>query len=292
MRKATVLERIHDLYAPAVLTRAELGMTGRQITDAVRAGTLLRLRRDRYAAPLVLPEAAEAVRIGGRIDCLSVLRLIGIFILEGSSCLHVHLPPDASRIRHPRAGTARLHWQRGRRGPAPLHVVALEDAIVQAVRCQAPRAAIAMLDGLLHHRVLTMAQLRELFTLLPARFGALLPLVDGTAESGPETFMRLILRTLGVRFESQVTLPGIGRVDFLVEGWLIIECDSKAFHEGWAKQVEDRHRDMAGAEQGYVTIRPLAADLMHEPGATRDRIARVIGVLGPRMRAATRARRS
>lgn len=292
MREITVLERIHDLYASAVFTRTELGMTGRQITDAVRAGTLLRLRRDRYATPLVLAEAAEAVRVGGRIACLSVLRLVGIFILEDSPCLHVHLPPGASRIRHPRAGTARLHWQRRSLGPAPLHVVALEDAIVQAVRCQTPRAAIATLDSLLHHRVLTMNRLRELFTLLPARFGALLPLIDGTAESGPETFMRLILRTLGVRFEAQVVIAGIGRVDFLVEGWLIIECDSRAFHEGWRKQVEDRHRDLTGAEQGYVTIRPLAADLMHEPGATRDRIARVITVLGPCMRAAARARRS
>jgi very-short-patch-repair endonuclease len=39
----------------------------------------------------------------------------------------------------------------------------------------------------------------------------------------------------------------VGRVDFLVEGWLIIECDSKAHHEGWDKQRRDRRRDLAAA---------------------------------------------
>ncbi|WP_054680942.1 DUF559 domain-containing protein [Microbacterium sp. No. 7] len=54
-------------------------------------------------------------------------------------------------------------------------------------------------------------------------------------------------------------------MDFVVDGWLIVECDSKAHHEGWDRQREDRRRDLAAAALGYTTIRPLAEDLFHRP---------------------------
>ncbi|MFP3344471.1 hypothetical protein R0J87_18495, partial [Halomonas sp. SIMBA_159] len=73
------------------------------------------------------------------------------------------------------------------------------------------------------------------------------------------------------------------------EGWLIIECDSKEFHEGWAKQVDDRRRDMAAAMQGYVTIRPLAVDILRNDPTVRQAVAEVIRGMGPRFRPTTRS---
>ena len=35
--------------------------------------------------------------------------------------------------------------------------------------------------------------------------------------------MRLMLRGLGCQIEVQVVIPGVGRVDFVVDGWLIVE---------------------------------------------------------------------
>ncbi|MGM7699869.1 endonuclease domain-containing protein [Microbacterium sp. A84] len=129
---------------------------------------------------------------------------------------------------------------------------------------------------------MSFGELRDVFADLPFRFRALLALVDGIAESGPETYMRLMLRALGVRFEAQVKIPGVGRVDFLVDGWLIIECDSKEYHEGWDKQMEDRSRDIEAARRGYVTIRPIAADILGREIAVREAIAEIIDTLGPR----------
>ena len=75
--------------------------------------------------------------------------------------------------------------------------------------------------------------------------------------------MRLMLRGLGCQIEVQVVIPGVGRVDFVVDGWLIVECDSKAHHEGWESQKRDRARDLAAAGLGYTTVRPIAEDILH-----------------------------
>lgn len=289
--RQTVRQRLLQTYARLVFRRDELidaGWRPRDITTAVRTGRLLRLRRNRYALPDVDPAIADAVRAGGRLCCLSLLEMIGVFVLAAPT-VHIHVPPNAGRLPQ-RPGGVRLHWGAWAADGAPLHVVALADAVLQSVRCQSLRAALATLDSVVHHRLMTVRQLETLFERLPARFAVLLKLVDGSAESGSETFMRLILRALGVRFQTQVVIPSVGRVDFLVEGWLIIECDSKEFHEGWEKQREDRLRDLAAAMQGYVTVRPMASDIFEAPDRLREQLRQVIQALRPRGAAGRGAR--
>lgn len=286
MNKKTTVKRLAKMYAPTVFSRAELlqaGSTGDDITRAVRAGTLLRLRRDHYAHPDVDPDVAEAVRVGGRMTCLTLLQKLGVFVLK-SVGLHMHLDPHMSRIRASTAKGTVKHWSRKPQTDGARHVISLRDAVSQAVLCQEPRPAIATLDSVLHLGLATREQLEDLFTSLPVRLQTLLHLADGSAESGPETYMRLILRTFGVQYETQVLIPGVGRVDFLVEGWLIIECDSKEFHEGWDKQVEDRNRDIAAARLGYTSIRPIASDILFDSSGVREKIADVLKTAGPPVR--------
>lgn len=291
----TVAQRIVDLHRIDVRTRAELraaGLSGHAITARVRSGMLTRIRRGFYAADGIPAEVAAAMRIGGRLTCVTLLRLIGIFVLEKPG-LHVHVPPDLSRSRRRRPQKAIVHWGACAE-PGLRHAVSMMDAVRQAVRCQAPRAAIATLDSVLHHRVLSPGQVTEVFRSLPMRFQPLLALVDGSAESGPETFMRLILRAIGASFQTQVRIDGVGRVDFVVDGWLIIECDSREFHRGWEKQVEDRRRDLTAARAGYVTVRFLASDIFHRSDEVRAALLEVIDALGPRLSrtAASQLRRS
>ncbi|MBN7793951.1 type IV toxin-antitoxin system AbiEi family antitoxin domain-containing protein [Microbacterium esteraromaticum] len=280
--KPTVAQRLADLQRIRIYSRADLfdqGLGARGITSAVRAGRLFRLRRGHYVTHQVPDDIADAVHTGGRIGCVTLLHLIGVFVLEKPAA-HVHVSPQLSRSRHRRPRSATMHWSPCRE-PGTAHAVSVWDAVRESIRCQAPRAAIATVDSVLHHRLLTREQIVGIFRSLPARFQALLPLVDASAESGPETFVRLMLRALGVPFETQVTLVGVGRVDFVVDGWLIIECDSREFHEGWDQQVEDRARDLMAAQLGYVTIRPIAADIFNRPDRVRAAITDVIAVLGP-----------
>ncbi|MFJ6652942.1 DUF559 domain-containing protein [Microbacterium sp. NPDC091313] len=135
------------------------------------------------------------------------------------------------------------------------------DAVRHAVLCQEPRAAVATIDSALHRGALRDDDLSELFDSLPRRYRVLRRLVDRRAESGSESMMRLLLRKLHARFAVQVRISGVGRVDFLVEGWLIIECDSEAHHAGWDARRRDLRRDQAAAAMGFCTYRAIAEDI-------------------------------
>ena len=262
---------------PDYMTRAEIlaqGQTRRSIQAAVRSGGLIHVRRDRY-----LPEGSEdifvrALRVGGRLTCLSLLALFGVFVLENRR-LHVHINPRDGRLRSPSNRKERLdpgsrsgpviHWTQPLEHPGLSCAVGILDALVHAVCCQTPRAAVATLDSALHLGLITHLQLREVFAALPARFRVLETLVDGRAESGPESLVRLMAGVLGCDIRLQVSFDGIGRVDLLLDGWLVVECDSKEFHASWQQQVRDRERDLALAALGYSTLRLTAAKIMYRP---------------------------
>lgn len=290
----TVAQRADDIYSRTVFTRSDLvrsGMTGRLIAESVGRGELVHVRRDRYAVSSTHQDIVDAVRIGGRVSCLSLLALLGVFVFRCRE-LHVLVTPGSSRLRAVKGRKTVLHWKVLTDVRDALHAAPLIDAVAHSVLCQDPREALATLDSVVHHGLLTLDELAAMFAALPIRFRPLLALVDPSAESGPETFMRLLLRAMGVAYETQVYLDGVGYVDFVVDGWLIIECDSKEFHEGWEKQVQDRERDIAAARLGYVTVRPLAKDILGDQAYVRQALEQIIAVLGPRFGDARRSRLS
>lgn len=257
-----------------------MGWTDRRIRLAVAEGRLLRLRDGVLCDPAVPSDCADAGRAGGRLTCLSELSRLGVFVLEARR-LHVHVDPTASRLRDPRPGIRR-HWAALRRTPHPLALtVEVFDALLHSVRCQPARAVVATIDSALHLGLLHPDDLDELFDALPRRHRRLRRLIDARAESGPESLMRLILRSIGCSFEPQVQVPGVGRVDFLVDGWLIVECDSRGFHAGWEQQRLDRRRDQIAAARGHATYRPIAEDIMWHRDDVR---AAVVGLLSARRR--------
>lgn len=243
-----------------VVSRAELyaqGWTWRRIEVAVTGGWLHRARRDAYLAGDVDARTRAAAEIGGQLTCVSELARRGVFVLD-TRRLHVRLHPRRGRRRAVHRD-ARVHWTgAGDRGVANAPIV---EALAEAVRCQTPIEAIATLDSALHLRVIDEEQLAEVFGLLPRRHAVLRDFLDAAAEAGGESIMRILLRKTGCRVESQVEIEGVGRVDLLVEGWLIVECDSRAHHSSWEQQKKDRHRDQAAAALGYVTYRPIAEDI-------------------------------
>ncbi|KAA9105573.1 endonuclease domain-containing protein [Microbacterium rhizomatis] len=156
------------------------------------------------------------------------------------------------------------------------------DALAHAVECQSPRAAIASIDSALNMGLLREDELDELFAAVAAPKRVLRAHIDGRAEAGTETFVRLIARSLGGRVHLQVVVPGVGRVDAVVDGWLVVECDSKAHHSGWDAQLADRRRDLALAALGMACIRPAAEDILFRPEVVVAAISGMLRGLGPR----------
>lgn len=263
--------------APRLWTTAELraeGVSRRSLAHLVAVGTLMRVRRGRYVLFDTPPAMADAARLGGRLDCVSLLALLGVFVHHGSGS-HIQITPGASRLPAPGPASCR-HWRDSEAADSDL-CVPIVEALAQACRCQPTRSAIATLDSALHLGLIDDDGLGEVFARLPVRFRSIRGLIDGRCESGPETLVRLMLRMLGCTVDVQVEILGVGRVDFIVDGWLIIECDSEAHHAGWDQQRRDRRRDLATAALGFTTIRPLAEDVLFHAedvfGQLRDIVA-------------------
>ncbi|KAA9111287.1 endonuclease domain-containing protein [Microbacterium rhizomatis] len=263
------------------------GVTRSGIDKALENGQLIRARRNVYVSADVSPNVVKAQTVGGRVTCLTALQELGVFVLRNSR-LHVQVERYDGRLRSPHSrrrslATVRdqavtVHWSTID-APEGTHITPVIYALAHAALCQEPRATIASIDSALNKGVLASEELERLFGMLPARFGALRPLVDGRAEAGSETFARLLLRAFGRRVDVQKTIAGVGRVDLVIDGWLVVECDSRAFHQGWERQEADRERDLALAARGYVVIRPTANLVFHRPEVL---IAAIRGLLSGR----------
>jgi very-short-patch-repair endonuclease len=239
---------------------AERGLSRHTVARLVAGGMLLRLRNGRYAPPDLHEDLVRAGRLGGRLDCVSLAAALGIFV-RADHALHAQFEPGTTRLPHRPSGTV-AHWRRSLAQATSLAADIIE-ALAQACRCQSPRDAVATLDSAWHQRLVDEEGIAAIFARLPRRYQALRDLLDPRSESGAETLMRLLLRGLGAHVEVQRQIDGVGRVDLLVDGWLIVECDSRAYHEGWQAQKRDRARDMAAAALGFTTVRPIAEDILY-----------------------------
>jgi hypothetical protein len=164
------LRVLRDIGEP-VATRAQLlagGATPRGLTAAVRADRLIRVREGYYAVPGTDPFLLQAVRIGGRLGCVSALQARRVWVAP-HLFPHVALDPKASRLRSPRDRFRRLrpetldgcelHWRASvETGQQSVHTTGIVDALLQAVRCQPKELAVASLDSALHQRLTTPGQ--------------------------------------------------------------------------------------------------------------------------------------
>lgn len=280
-------------YNKLVLSRAELfalGASPLSLTSAVRGGQLIRARRDHYLLPDADRHLVEAVRIGGRLACVSALAAVDVFAGENAKT-HVHMNRTMSRSRSPKdrfipltksnRDGVRLHWRPLMADDGTEFMVGIRDALVQVLRCQQPVHALASIDSALHLGFIESGDLTSIFAAAPGRVAHLRTQVDGRAESGQETMLRRIIADAGLQYDVQVLFESIGRVDFVVEGCLVVEADSRMAHDGWEKHVRDRGRDLALARVGYMSLRPAYQHTMANPGLVREAILNLVATRRP-----------
>jgi len=239
------------------------GLTGSDITAAVRLGAIRRVRRAHYATRAAPQDAVVAVRIGGRLGGLSSARSYGLWA-GFDSRVHVVVPVNASRLRilrtadgvQPDHGDRRavLHWAPvgpGRecwRSP-------LLDTLRQVAAWSDAETAIATLDTALDAGLVSREQLILAFTEEPATSRARAAAARPGSGSGYESIVVRRLRRLGFAVEQQVAVPGVGRIDALLDGRLFLEIDGAEFHGTGVAYESDRRRDSGLTARGLPFLR-------------------------------------
>jgi hypothetical protein len=75
--------------------------------------------------------------------------------------------------------------------------------------------------------------------------------------------------------ETQVELPGIGIVDFLLEGRLIVEVDGESHLQ--PRQVKkDRRRNNAGTVKGFLVLRYDYSQIVYQPETVLAEVLQVL----------------
>ena len=238
-----------------VRTLVALGHTSKRISRAVRSGELDRPRDGWVASPNADPAAFRARQLGGRLASTSALVSYGIWV-DRAGPLVVAVPSSASRLPPLGVDERRIwapdHFRAGRGSEWRVSVL---DALLQAARDATTSGLIASVDSALYLGLIDGGDVLALSARVPSRHRRLPSRVDRQAESGNETHLRVAMRSAGWRVDVQVELALVGRVDLLVEDWLIVEVDSRTHHGSVADQDRDRRRDGNAVLIGHAVVR-------------------------------------
>ena len=262
---------------------AARGVSTSALNHAVARSSLLRLRRGWVSLPDAPADVVRAVRVGGRLSCLSVLKHHGIWCASDNR-LHIRVPPHAQNLSSPH--DRRVPLGRPERFGIALHrshradgldepegpVDSFAWALLHSITCQSKIDAIVTLDSALKQGRITRTELEFLAARLPAKYRAYLALTDANAASGLETKARLGLRRYNIASRSQVKIRGVGYVDLLVGERLVVETDGREWHTKPEAYAADRRRDLALAELGYLVLRLSYDQVMGE----WDRVVAVV----------------
>jgi len=239
---------------------------------------LLRLRESGANQPkrgvFVLPGCDEdyqsAIKYNGRLSCASAAAHYGLWLRHPPSRLHLacNHGHGSGFVRH---RTIRFD------GHPLVPVAAVEDVALHALGCLPPPASTAMATSAIRlHGVSPELLARELRADRSGTALRALRELDLRAESIVEVDAQHLFRSNGIRYEAQVFLPGIGRVDFLLDGFLIVEIDGFAFHSKREDMLRDRNRNNTSAVNGYVVLRYMPEHVWFSPDQVLAEIRAVL----------------
>ncbi|MGG5170839.1 endonuclease domain-containing protein [Pseudarthrobacter sp. J1738] len=267
MELVQTLQRFGSVARPVQLLRA--GFSERDLRNAVNDGVVRRERPGVLALPGADPVLRYAVVANGLVSCVSAAHFYGFWVLHNPELPHL-------LCRHGGEKNAVVH----RNSVVPKHpllpVAGKGDVLIHALNCRPVLEAVVMVESAVAQGESTLDFLRER---LPGKRNgkarSVLDLVECTADSPLEVVARLLFRKAGLFVQAQVEIAGVGIVDFLIEGFLIIEVDGKTHLE--PKQViKDRARNNASILRGYTVLRFDYAALMYRPEEVLAQVQQVL----------------
>jgi very-short-patch-repair endonuclease len=151
------------------------------------------------------------------------------------------------------------------------------DCLVQVLVCMPPDFAFAVVESALRNRLLSPPELARLRSTTTRAGARLLTHVDSLADSGTESLFRYRLLCLGILTRSQVRVPGVGRVDFLIGDRLLVEIDSETFHGSPAQRQRDLDRDAIAFGLGFLVLHFDYRQVLYDWDTVQATVLAVIG---------------
>lgn len=216
-------------------------------------------KRGVFFLPGCDPGIASAILHNGRLTCASAAAHYGLWLRRPPSRHHL-------ACNHGHGGGFVRHRSVRFVGHPLLPLAAVEDVALHAMGCLPPPASTALATSAVRLHGVPVELLKDQLRGDRSRpvLRALREL-DLRAESIVEVDAQHLFRTNGISYEPQVFLPGIGRVDFLLDGFLIVENDGFEFHSKRADMRRDRTRNNASAVNGYAVLRYMPEHIWFQP---------------------------
>jgi hypothetical protein len=241
---------------------------------ALRDGAVLRLRRGAYALRGADPAITAAIALGGVLACTSAAVSLGLPVLVPRG-IHVVVPRNWG---HAHRSGVHVHRRDLTANERTGVTTSLMRTVIDCARELPLREAVVICDAALRAgldipalrcaaagaRGLGAAGVRE----VAARANPL-------AESPIESCLRLIAEGFGA-VAPQVWIDGVGRVDLVLDGWLVLEADGFAYHSDRESYREDRRRTNALAALGYTVLRFSYEDVVYGEDRVAELIRRVM----------------
>ena len=144
------------------------------------------------------------------------------------------------------------------------HVASIGTVLERVLVCMPLKVSLPMLDAARNRGLYDVSTL----TIPPT--GSRLPhlkealsLSSDRARSILETVARLQLIDMGLAPQVGVWIEGVGEVDMIILGFIVIEVDGWAFHSSKEQREKDLKRDRELLRRGYVVLRFTYDDVMN-----------------------------
>ncbi|MDP9937713.1 very-short-patch-repair endonuclease [Paenarthrobacter nicotinovorans] len=223
-----------------------------------------------WALPSADSEFVFALKNNGLLTCASAAVRYGLWIKDKPGRVHLATKHNRGRgfIRH---GGPRL-------GPeSHMPVASLEDTVIHALTCLPEVDAIAVAQSAMKNRGVSRDVLEgELRANYFGNARKRLRMADGLSESVPEISARLLFESEGLSFRRQVRISGVGRVDTLIDDWLIVEVNGYQFHSSRDAWRKDMARLNAAQARGFNILSFAPEQIWNSPD---DVMAQIHGFL-------------
>lgn len=234
-----------------------------EIARLARDGHLIHVRRGVYASAHACADVISAAAHGGVLGCESAAKHLGLWVLE-SPQLHVWMHSDRQQYSHGTEPCSCIaHWDDAPRASG-FEFPSVPRVLLQIFRCRGGERFFVALESARRQDLIDAKGLRWLRRVLGERGRDLLSFSRADSDSGLESLLRLRLRAYGWSVRTQVRVVGTGRVDLIIDDWLIVEADGRANHDSRSLRHKDLIRDVNAASWGHSTLRFDYAMIVHD----------------------------